>query len=345
MIRHVEVVIPLFNSERFIGDTLTSIKKAKLKANIEVSILVVDDGSSDLSVPSVRDWANQENFAVEIVNQPNKGRFEARLTGAKHSKSTWLLFLDSRVRLAEDSLANLANFEISNWLAINGLTLTVEAGGLEASFWEVPTKFFWGESVSDPSPQPYSSGRFDKMPKGTTLLLIRRDTFLELCASVDPLEKTRLISDDTRLLRGLAESGHFIFLPSFQASYVPHLGLGKFFAHLHNRGIVFWDSFRESKGKMKAVSILALVFPCLALAALMAFLFVFDGVWHFFATGVFILLFAWFLAVAAKRGASSRAILSFAVLVFPAIPVYWLGILRGILLRGDFNFRRNPRND
>jgi glycosyltransferase involved in cell wall biosynthesis len=83
------VVIPLYNKEKEIKDTISSVLNQSYPAD---EIIVVNDGSTDNSLKVV-----QENFAnkVKIITQHNKGETASRNEGVKNVKNEYVCFLDA----------------------------------------------------------------------------------------------------------------------------------------------------------------------------------------------------------------------------------------------------------
>ena len=87
----VSVVIPMYNVENYIGETLQSILNQTYK-NIE--IIVVDDGSKDKSAEVVKDY-QQKNACIRYIFQENSGVSAARNRGIEEASGEYIAFLDS----------------------------------------------------------------------------------------------------------------------------------------------------------------------------------------------------------------------------------------------------------
>ncbi len=94
----VSVIIPCYNSGRFLGETVESIKNCKDIGEIEV--IIVDDGSTDKITLNLLETLKSEDYI--ILYQENKGPAAARNTGVKISKSDYLFFLDSDNKIREN---------------------------------------------------------------------------------------------------------------------------------------------------------------------------------------------------------------------------------------------------
>lgn len=96
MIRHssieVSVVIPTFNSERFIGD---SIKSALSQDDISLEVIVVDGGSTDRTVSIVESCREIDSRVRLVINEGDFGPAHARKIGIEAASGEFIAFLDS----------------------------------------------------------------------------------------------------------------------------------------------------------------------------------------------------------------------------------------------------------
>ncbi|RDK87329.1 glycosyltransferase family 2 protein [Marinirhabdus gelatinilytica] len=97
----ISVVIPLFNKESYISDTLQSVL-AQTFSNLEV--IVVDDGSTDGSATMVRAINDPR---VQLLEIENSGVSMARNTGITTAKYNWIAFLDADDRWAPTFLEEM----------------------------------------------------------------------------------------------------------------------------------------------------------------------------------------------------------------------------------------------
>ncbi|HEV8430614.1 MAG TPA: glycosyltransferase [Pyrinomonadaceae bacterium] len=87
----VSVIMPAYNTETYIGDSIQSVRNQTYR-NWE--LLVVDDGSTDKTAEIIRSFAAQDS-RVKYVFQQNGRQAKARNTGIEKSSGTLLAFLDS----------------------------------------------------------------------------------------------------------------------------------------------------------------------------------------------------------------------------------------------------------
>jgi hypothetical protein len=63
----ISVVLPVYNGQRFLGDTLASISAQQRE---DVEVVIVDDGSSDDSWDIITRWSAAQPFAVRTIRKP-----------------------------------------------------------------------------------------------------------------------------------------------------------------------------------------------------------------------------------------------------------------------------------
>lgn len=92
----VSVVIPLYNMEAFLAETLDSVLASDYP-NFEV--IVMDDGSTDRSLDIARSYAERD-ARVKAFTQTNTGACAARNAAIAHSSGTYILPVDADNRIA-----------------------------------------------------------------------------------------------------------------------------------------------------------------------------------------------------------------------------------------------------
>ncbi|MFZ0680873.1 glycosyltransferase family 2 protein, partial [Candidatus Binatus sp.] len=84
----VSVIIPAYNAVATIGGTIDSVIAQTLQ---DFEIICVDDGSTDGTLPTIRQYADR----VRLIEQANSGPAAARNNGAHNSSGEYLAFLDA----------------------------------------------------------------------------------------------------------------------------------------------------------------------------------------------------------------------------------------------------------
>src|SRR5215470_4845923 len=95
----VSIIIPCFNAERWLAETLRS---ALAQSGINREIILVDDGSTDQSREIAAQFTAQ---GVHVIDQANRGASAARNAGLRAAKGKWIQFLDADDLLGPEKLA------------------------------------------------------------------------------------------------------------------------------------------------------------------------------------------------------------------------------------------------
>jgi glycosyltransferase involved in cell wall biosynthesis len=95
----VSILIPAYNAERWISDTIRS---AIAQTWPQKEIIVVDDGSTDGTLAKARQF---ESNKVRVVTQPNQGAATARNKAFSLSRGDYVQWLDADDLLSRDKIA------------------------------------------------------------------------------------------------------------------------------------------------------------------------------------------------------------------------------------------------
>lgn len=89
----ISVVIPMYNAEKTIIETLDSVKDQSV---LPFEIIVVNDGSNDNSLNLVKKYIRENSFLkISLIDKANGGVSTARNKGIKVAKGDWIALLDS----------------------------------------------------------------------------------------------------------------------------------------------------------------------------------------------------------------------------------------------------------
>lgn len=87
----VSIVMPCYNGEKFIRETIESVLAQTYD---KWELLVIDDGSKDNSYDLINHYAEKDD-RIQLIKQKNAGSAAARNNGIRHSKGQYLALLDS----------------------------------------------------------------------------------------------------------------------------------------------------------------------------------------------------------------------------------------------------------
>ena len=110
----VSIIIPVYNAEKYLADTLTS---AINQTWPDKEIIVIDDGSTDNSLAIIETF---EDKGVKVYTQANKGASAARNLGLKMAKGDYIQFLDADDLLSTDKIEAQLN-ELTGYPGYLGL--------------------------------------------------------------------------------------------------------------------------------------------------------------------------------------------------------------------------------
>ena len=228
----ISVVIPSFNSEKTIGNTIEALLKQNFpKKNFE--IIVVDDGSSDRTVEAAKE------YPVKVFPLPHKGPAYARNFGAKKAKGSIILFTDSDCVPDKNWIKNMVKpFEDENVVGVSGTYKTLNQESFIARF--------GGYEIGQ---------RHEKMAKQKTIDFIgtfsagyRKNIFLKF-GGFDTRFKTSS-GEDPELSYRIAKAGFRLVFQSSAFVYHPHPStLYKYLRQKYYRAVwrnlMYWGKHKD----------------------------------------------------------------------------------------------------
>ncbi len=103
----LSVIIPAYNEENVLGDTLVDVYQFLLKQPFTSEIIIVDDGSTD----STREIVKQKKQVMEnlrlVENESNQGKGYSVAHGAMEARGKYVLFMDADNATRIDEIAKL----------------------------------------------------------------------------------------------------------------------------------------------------------------------------------------------------------------------------------------------
>ena len=95
LLKDVAVVIPVFNEEKLIGECINEWLNVLDSVNLNYEILIIDDGSSDATIPIVERYGDNPN--IQMIIKQNEGHGPTILAGYKRAVgiAEWVFQADS----------------------------------------------------------------------------------------------------------------------------------------------------------------------------------------------------------------------------------------------------------
>ena len=153
----VSVIIPVYNSQEFIGGCLQQVLAQSLQ---EIEVVCVDDGSIDDSADIIAQAA-QRDSRVKLIRQENAGPGPARNVGIAAATGEFVTFLDADDRYSSDDyLRVLYEGAVDNGVDVSGACFYNDhAGRLEKDFSNDPD--LAGYTFTESGVKSYRDYQFD----------------------------------------------------------------------------------------------------------------------------------------------------------------------------------------
>ncbi len=90
-IRKVSVILPAYNAEKYIKNTMESLVNQTLQ---EIEIIAINDGSKDKTLEILREFETN-HLNVKVIDKKNEGAWKARMVGIKEAKGEYITFIDA----------------------------------------------------------------------------------------------------------------------------------------------------------------------------------------------------------------------------------------------------------
>jgi glycosyltransferase involved in cell wall biosynthesis len=125
MMKIISILIPVFNEDKYIENTLNSVLNFTIPENISIEILIIDGGSTDNTIAIVKHFQSYTSN-IKIFSNPKKFQNCGLNIGIRQAKGEWILRLDAHALYPKDYLFTLYNTAIStNAVNIGGIIKTL----------------------------------------------------------------------------------------------------------------------------------------------------------------------------------------------------------------------------
>ena len=112
--KKVSVIVPVYNSEAYLNDLLSSLVNQKMQ---DIEIILIDDASLDCSRDIMQSWEKKYPDKIRVFyNDANLGQGASRNIGLKYAKGEYVSFVDS-----DDFIHPDMYFDMYNDALLNGM--------------------------------------------------------------------------------------------------------------------------------------------------------------------------------------------------------------------------------
>ena len=166
----ISVIIPVYNSYKYLNRCLNSVLNQDLK---EIEIICVDDGSTDASLELLNQYAANDD-RIKLYHQENQGPADARNRGLSLACGEYVEFLDSDDFIKEGCLKSLyekAKLNAADMLVFQSQYQAVKENGIFPNM----TPFGDGANVISGSEVLFQLAKLDDMFASPCLYLVKRE--------------------------------------------------------------------------------------------------------------------------------------------------------------------------
>lgn len=98
----ISIILPVYNAERYINRTITSILQ---QTYTDFELIAIDDCSTDSSLQKLKEWETKDRRIKVLTNTHNLGVADTRNKGTATAKGMYICFIDSDDTWHSDKLA------------------------------------------------------------------------------------------------------------------------------------------------------------------------------------------------------------------------------------------------
>lgn len=100
----ISVIIPVYNSEKYIGKCLESLANQTIK---EIEVIIVNDGSTDHTAEIIEQYEREHDLRIRLFYRENAGQAAARNFAIAKAAGSYIAFMDSDDYVDSDYLQKL----------------------------------------------------------------------------------------------------------------------------------------------------------------------------------------------------------------------------------------------
>lgn len=119
----VSIIIPIYNSEEFIGNTLNSLVNQIYDMDA-MEVLMIDDGSTDRSAEICKKY-EQKYSNFKLYQKENGGVSKARNYGIRHAHGKYIMYLDADDTYTSETVKNVVSFFDKHYDEVDVVTFSL----------------------------------------------------------------------------------------------------------------------------------------------------------------------------------------------------------------------------
>ena len=176
----ISVIIPCYNAEDYIHETLDSVIGQTLDFRGNIELVLVDDGSQDDTLEICRRYEKKYPDNIKVIHQQNQGQATARNVGLQYATGKYVNFLDADDTLWKNTFSNVINFFEQHYSEIDLVAFPMYFFGRKTGNHLLNYKFkktmvvnldeYWDYPQLSASSAVFKRSLFDKFEFDTTLI-------------------------------------------------------------------------------------------------------------------------------------------------------------------------------
>lgn len=113
---YLSIIVPCWNTARYLPDLLAALQRALLKHNDALEIIFVNDASTDNTEELLEHWRKETPHGGStqlISNSPNLGLGRSRIAGVEHAHGPFIWFVDSDDIVPDSTIDSALSFAVA----------------------------------------------------------------------------------------------------------------------------------------------------------------------------------------------------------------------------------------
>lgn len=143
------IIIPVYNVEEFVADSLESVLEQDRDVLSKTEVLLIDDGSTDGSAAICHNYVSKYPTLFKYIHQENQGVSAARNHGISRAKGKYIGFLDSDDTYSQGVFRDVIDFFTENEHEIDVLAMPIYFFDASTGSHPLNFKFDAGSRVID----------------------------------------------------------------------------------------------------------------------------------------------------------------------------------------------------